>query len=334
MPPGWSVEVTTRTICGFYLLPATRSFARIMVGILGKAQEKYPVKIHAAVAASNHYHLILTPADMGELSDFMEYVNGNLAREAGRLLEWHGSFWADRYHLIPISPEPEALIERLRYVLSNTIKENLVAQISEWEGLHCAEALIDGKPMAGMWYDRAIEYETKRQAERKEARTGKPVERIDRGAFMTPYELKLAPLPCWRKMPAAQIRKRIAEMVDEIETKAAKLREELGTKLLGMETIRNQDPLQRPTRSKRSPKPPCHAATKAMRERFRQTYRAFVAMFQEASLKLKFGNVTAAIFPKGSFPPSLPFVRSGEEFDPLADAGGSRTFAVLAAAVV
>ncbi len=54
-----------------------------------KAQEKYPVQIHAAVAASNHYHLILTPADAEQLSDFMEYVNGNLAREAGRLIYWH-----------------------------------------------------------------------------------------------------------------------------------------------------------------------------------------------------------------------------------------------------
>ncbi len=53
-PPGWSVEVTTRTICGFYLLPATPHFARVMVGILARAQEKYPVKVHAAVAASNH----------------------------------------------------------------------------------------------------------------------------------------------------------------------------------------------------------------------------------------------------------------------------------------
>ncbi len=51
----------------------------------------------------------------------------------------------------------------------------------------------------------------------------------------------------------------------------------------------------------------------------------------EASLKIKFGNVTAAIFPKGSFPPSLPFCRTGEELDPLADAGGSRSFALLAA---
>ena len=46
------------------------------------------------------------------------------------------------------------------------------------------------------------------------------------------------------------------------------------------------------------------------------------------SLQLKFGNVTAANFPKGSFPPSLPFTRTGEESDPLADAGG-RDFLTL-----
>ncbi len=121
-------------------------------------------------------------------------------------------------------------------------------------------------------------------------------------------------------------------MVAEIETAAAELREELGTSLVGMEKIRHQSPLERPPKSKSSPKPLCHAASKNMRQRFRQAYRAFVAMFQEASLKLKFGNVTAAVFPKYSFPPSLPFVRSGEEMDPLADAGGSRSFATLLSA--
>ena len=44
-------------------------------------------------------------------------------------------------------------------------------------------------------------------------------------------------------------------------------------------------------------------------------------MFREASLKLKFGDVLGAVFPKWSFPPSLPYVRTGEAFDPLADIG-------------
>ncbi len=47
---------------------------------------------------------------------------------------------------------------------------------------------------------------------------------------------------------------------------------------------------------------------------------------------MRLGNAAAAIFPKGSFRPSLGFVRTGEELDPLADAGGSRNFAVFAAA--
>ncbi|MCP3994918.1 MAG: hypothetical protein GY722_07620 [bacterium] len=148
---------------------------------------------------------------------------------------------------------------------------------------------------------------------------------------MTPYELKLAPLPCWQNLPAAEIRKRVARMVAEVEA-AAKLREELGTEPIGMDRIRHQNPLDRPANFRSSPKPLCHAASKEMRKRFRQTLRAFVDIFREASVTLRLGNGAAAIFPKGSFRPSLGFVSTGKELDPLADAGGSRHFAVLAAA--
>ncbi|MCP3962286.1 MAG: hypothetical protein GY719_30965, partial [bacterium] len=163
--------------------------------------------------------------------------------------------------MIPISPEPEALESRLRYVLSNTVKENLVARVTDWEGLHCAQALIDGKPLAGIWYARAEEYEAKRQADRRAERRGTALDEISRGAFMKPYELKLAPLPCWQNLSTAMIRKRVAQMVAEIEAEAAARHEELGTAPLGMEKIRRQDPLSRPAKSKRSPKPLCHAAS-------------------------------------------------------------------------
>ena len=32
IPPRWTVEIVTRTICGFFLLPATTYFARVFVG--------------------------------------------------------------------------------------------------------------------------------------------------------------------------------------------------------------------------------------------------------------------------------------------------------------
>ena len=86
--------------------------------------------------------------------------------------------------------------------------------------------------MNGMWYDRAIEYEVHRQAERKAARNDTPVESVKRGDFMTPYEAKLAPLPCWKNLPRAEIRKRVAQMVVETEAAAAQLREGLGTQMV------------------------------------------------------------------------------------------------------
>ena len=99
-----------------------------------------------------------------------------------------------------------------------------------------------------------------------------------------------------------------------------------------MDKIRHQNPLERPANFRPSPKPRCHAASKEMRKRFRLTLRAFVDMFREASVTLRLGNAAAAIFPKGCFRPSLGFVHTGEELDPQADAGGSRNFALLAAA--
>ncbi len=42
-----------------------------------------------------------------------------------------------------------------------------------------------------------------------------------------------------------------------------------------MDRIRNQDPLTRPLKSKRSPKPLCHAASAEMRDRVRLAYRSF-----------------------------------------------------------
>ncbi len=51
-------------------------------------------------------------------------------------------------------------------------------------------------------------------------------------------------------------------------------------------------------------------------------------MYRRASALVKAGKVAEAVFPQGSFPPSLPFVRSGELFDPLADCDGSSGLAL------
>jgi hypothetical protein len=63
----------------------------------------------------------------------------------------------------------------------------------------------------------------------------------------------------------------------------------------------------RPKKSKKSPAPLFHAASKATRLALYAMYGEFVAAFRTASEKLRGGD-RAAPFPAGSFPPALPFV--------------------------
>ncbi len=299
-PPDSLVEVTTRTLQSRFLLPPTRQFARLVVGILARAQERAPIRIHAVGGLSTHLHLLATVNDAEQLTRFMEYANGNLAREALRLVAdrgWSGKLWGRRYAAIPVSDEEPAQVKRLRYLLSHGAKENLVTSPRRWPGLHCVDALIEGRPLPGLWYDRSAAYE----AERRD-------QEVDPGAFVAEYSLELEPLPCWRHLPAAEYRRRIAEMVEDIELETARRILLTGKVPPGPEAIRQQDPLEQAARPKKSPAPFCHAISKEARSHLREAYRLFVEAYREASAQLRAGDRSAR-FPAGCFPPAQPFVR-------------------------
>ncbi|HKI02432.1 MAG TPA: transposase [Thermoanaerobaculia bacterium] len=120
------VEVTCRTVHGRYLLRPSRNLNEIAVGILARAKRMFNMKICSLIFTSSHYHMILWVKDAEQLANFMGYVNSNLAREAGRLVQWREKFWSRRYRAIVISDEEGAQIERMKYVLSNGAKEGLV----------------------------------------------------------------------------------------------------------------------------------------------------------------------------------------------------------------
>lgn len=65
---------------------------------------------------------------------------------------------------MPITEEPEAQIERLRYVLAQGLKEGSVAQALDWPGASSLPALLLNGSMHcdGIWYDRTTAYRTRR----------------------------------------------------------------------------------------------------------------------------------------------------------------------------
>ena len=93
---GALVEVTCRTIHSRFLLRPGLEVNDIVVGVLGRTQQKYPTRCCGYFFASNHFHLILDVDDARQLSEFFPFLRrlqekgwwvglrGTVAEEAGR----------------------------------------------------------------------------------------------------------------------------------------------------------------------------------------------------------------------------------------------------------
>ncbi|HSK77375.1 MAG TPA: transposase [Thermoanaerobaculia bacterium] len=289
-------EITDRTIQGRPLFRPSPELNEIVLGVLGRAQRLHEVSLCSFVMLSGHYHMLVRVKDARQLAKFMQYFNGNLAKEIARRTDWKATIFPRRYEAIPVSDEEAAQIERLKYHLSHGVKEDLVERVDQWPGVHCARALIEGKPLEGFWFNRSQEYGAK-----------------VRGQVFGKYEyaekdvVVFDPLPCWSHLPVEEQRRRVAELVQEIEEEARIRREAAGIKPLGVKAILAQDPTSRPKKLKKSPAPFVHAATKAMRRELWEAYAWFVAAYRDAAEKLRAGDRDPP-FPPGCFPPAMPFV--------------------------
>jgi len=288
------VEVTIRTVHGRHLLRPSDELNEIILGILGRAQQKFGIQIHAFVFLSNHYHLIVSIPDVGALADFECYLNGNLAREAGRLHGWRDKFWSRRYRAIPILDDA-AMEERLHYLLSQGCKEGLVQRPQDWPGAFSVHSMLTGEPCRGYWFDRTAEWFSGRRGDT-----------VDKYEFATPHEVTLSPLPCWEHLSADEYRERVRRLVERIEKETRERNRLAGVAPTGAEAVLARDPHTHSGQPNRSPAPPCHASLRSLRREFRAAYRAFVDTYMEASALFRSGSLDTP-FPADCFRPALPF---------------------------
>jgi hypothetical protein len=295
IPENSLVEVTTRTFQGRLLLRPCPDLTDIILGIVGKAQALYDMTIHAFVFMSTHAHFLLSPSSAGQLALFMQFVNANVAKEAGRLHSWRNRLWSRRYRSIVVADDTAAHA-RLRYILAHGTKEGLLASPAAWPGPNCVGALTKGELLRGTWFDRTQEFLARQRGE-----TVFPLQ------FATTFDVNLAPLPCLRHLAADQRQAEIRRMVDEIKAAAAADSQEKGWVPMTVARILAQDPHGKPATSDRSPAPFVHATDDSTEQTFRIAYRAFVDAFRAGALRLRArAREIREMFPLGAFPPQLP----------------------------
>jgi REP element-mobilizing transposase RayT len=298
--PRWYVpdtvyEVTNRTIQERYLLKPSEESRALLVGVIAMALQYFTsVRVHAFVFLSNHCHLLISAAHSEQIAPFLRYVFGNTSREMGRSHDWNGPLWHRPCAVIPILDE-DAQISRLRYLLSNAVKEGLVSSPRLWPGATSVHGLLGDMRVTGNWIDR----DGLRRAKRNWKRKCALVEH-----FTKAMTVELSPLPVWANLSASALRARHETLVASIEHQG-RFRRAL---YLGIKKVLEVEPHDRPTSSSRSPAPCCHASHPGTVRLFRELYRNFVAAFRGATKSLLERPPTTV--PRGSFPRPNWFHRS------------------------
>ncbi len=247
----------------------------------------YGVELFAFNVLSNHMHLVLR-APGGNLPRFMQYVMTNISKKIGTLVGWRGAFWERRYSASPILDD-EALLERVRYVISHGPKEGLVRRCREWPGLSSLPLMLDGQPRRFHWFNWTRRASGNRYRENRE--------RLDR-RWAEPEELRLASLPHPALQSPGALQRFLRHAVQAIEEQAARQHRSF----LGRAHVLGQRPHAWSARTERKPRPPCHATIPALREAFIERYRSFAAAFHQASMRWRRGDPSAT-FPDFAIKP-------------------------------
>ena len=282
-PEPWSMFfVTARCIQSRFLLRPSVKTNALILGVMAKAVKRFDVKLFGLCFMSNHFHLLLSSKDAASLAQFMQFLNSNIAREIGRIHNWREKFWARRYRATLVLDEAAAL-ERMKYILSNSVKEGLVKHPRYYPGVHCYRHLVEGTPLHGVWVNRtSMHLRTK-------------ITETDASQSLT---LSLSRLPGYEDISETAYRNLIKSITNDMLTEIEK-----PTEVLGQKRILNQDPLHSPTQSSKTPAPLCHTTCPKLRTQFKQAFKLFVSAYKEAYQLLKLGHFKEG-FPKGSIPPT------------------------------
>ena len=297
IPPGSLVEVSCRCLQGRFLLRPGKLLNALIVGVLVLALRGTGISAHAFTALSNHWHLLVTVPSTGALARAMRFFQGNVSKEVGRIHRWRGRLWASRYKVSIVDSDEASQVARLRYVLSQGVKEGLVWAAGDWPGVNSVRALLRGEPLRGTWIDRTRQWAARR---RKGADASDEAHQSATRTAPCPSSLRA-------HLPEDERRARVADLVRSIEDEGRAKHAADGTRPLGPRRVRKVHPHHAPEKVAWSPQPRILARKPLRRRVLWEAISAVVAAYRDAADRLKQGDRSVR-FPEGTFPPGLPYV--------------------------
>ncbi len=289
--------ITNRVFQRRFLMRPDAEMNTLFLLWLAKALTRYPsIRCEGAATVSNHFHLIVTDL-AGDLSEFMGYFQGNLAKAINRHRARDGAVFQRRFSAETIV-DTESAVAKMLYLVANPAAAGLVDTYTHWPGVIEWNITDQAQEKPIRWFNQA-RYEAALDAA---IGTNK---KIDREDYWVEETLVIHPLT-----GIDEIGLKGEDLVTKVREHEQEIRRARGGRPpMGRAAVLAQAPNNKPRNAKRSKRPLCHASTRQLWEAYRDAYRRFLNAFWEASHALRINGDLTVPFPQSSYPPWRPIVR-------------------------
>jgi putative transposase len=139
--PGQTYMITRRCTQRQFLMRPDRETNNAFIYCLGEAAARYRVEVLFTVAMSNHHHTgIYDP--QGNYPAFIEHFHKLFAKCQNALRGRWENFWSSEQTSVVRLVEPNDVLEKMTYALTNPVKDGLVEKAHHWPGVTSLNALL------------------------------------------------------------------------------------------------------------------------------------------------------------------------------------------------
>jgi putative transposase len=277
--PGRVYMVTRRCTQRQFLLRPDVATTNAFVYCLALAAEQSNMGVIAFLAHSNHHHTIIIDRD-GRMPEFLERFHKLFAKHQNALRGRWENFWASEATSVVELPEPEDVVAKIAYALTNPVKDHLIERAHHWPGASSLHANLDGRSI----------------------RASRP-QRFFRKDGNLPESVSIVCVrpPGFEHLSQAEWQALLASRIEGKEKDAAQARSRHNVRILGRAGVLRQHPFDRPGshERRRQLSPRVASFNKWARVEAIQRSRAFIAAYEHARILWQSG--LDALFPVGTY---------------------------------
>ena len=144
--PGRTYLITRRCTQRQFLMRPDRDTNDAFIYCLAFAAQRSGVRVLFTMAMSNHHHTGIEDP-LGNYPAFLELFHKLFAKCQNALRGRWENFWASEQTSVVRLVDPDDIVDKMTYALSNPVKDRLVEKAHHWPGASSLDALIHAKPL-------------------------------------------------------------------------------------------------------------------------------------------------------------------------------------------